>query len=136
MIDRNDKKLGELLVESGYITVEQLDDALVKQKTSGKKLGQFLVEEGVIDEGQVVDVLEFQLRIPRMNFNEYNIDPQVPRLISENLAKKHCLIPVAKEENNLIVAMVDPLDLFALDDVKLATGIDISGSIEKVNSSL
>ena len=50
MIDRNDKKLGELLVDSGYITGEQLDTALVKQKTSGKKLGKFLIEDGVINE--------------------------------------------------------------------------------------
>jgi type IV pilus assembly protein PilB len=129
MFDRNEKKLGELLIESGYLTAEQLDAALKKQKVSGKKLGRFLVEDGLVQESEIVDVLEFQLRIPRINFNDYNIDPTVPRMISESLAKKHTLIPVAIEDKNLIVAMTDPLDLFALDDVKLATGMEIKAFI-------
>lgn len=125
MMDRVDKKLGELLVEAGYITDEQLTEALKRQKNSGKKLGKFLINEGLITEGQLVDVLEFQLRIPRINFNEYHIDPAIPRLISQNLALKHTLIPVTKEDKQLAVAMLDPLDLFAMDDVKIATGLEV-----------
>ena len=129
MFDRNEKKLGELLIEAGYLSQDQLDGALKKQKTSGKKLGATLVSDGIVTEGQIVDILEFQLRIPRINFNDFVIDTEVPRMINENLARKHVLIPVAKEDFSLIVAMADPLDLFALDDVKIATNMDIKAYI-------
>ncbi|MFO7636059.1 MAG: GspE/PulE family protein [Clostridia bacterium] len=125
MTDKVDKKLGELLIEAGYINEEQLVEALKKQRNSGKKLGKFMVEDGLITEGQMVDVLEFQLRVPRINFNDYNIDPSVPRMISQSLAQKHVLIPVGKEDRLLAVAMTDPLDLFAMDDVKIATGMEV-----------
>lgn len=119
------KKFGELLLDSGIITEEQLEYALRLQKNTSKKLGELLVEEKIVSEKEVVDVLEFQLRIPQVNFGSININPEIPRLISESLARKHLLIPVEKQGNQLVVAMADPMDLFAIDDVKFSTNMDI-----------
>lgn len=123
------KRLGDLLVESGLITEEKLKEALRIQKNTGKKLGEVLTEEGIISEGQIIEVLEFQLGIPHMDLEKHYIDPEIPRLINENLARRYLLIPVKKEKNRLIVAMTDPLNIFALDDVKIATGFNVESVI-------
>ena len=119
------KRLGDLLVESNLITEEQLANALKLQKSTGKKLGELLIDEGVITEKQMIEVLEFQFGIPHVDLSKYFIDPEIPRLISENLAKKHLLIPVRKERGHLVVAMADPLNIFAMDDVKIASGMEV-----------
>lgn len=129
MGDNMRKRLGDLLVESGLLTEEKLKEALRLQKTSGKKLGEVLTDEGIISEGQIIEVLEFQLGIPHMDLEKHYIDPEIPRLINENLARRYLLIPVKKEKNRLIVAMTDPLNIFALDDVKIATGFDVEAAI-------
>lgn len=129
MYNQNSKRLGELLIEAGVITREQLDTLLSLQKSSGKKLGELLVEENITDERQIVEVLEFQLRIPRIVFDDITIGADVPKLISENIARKYLLIPVQKEAGRLTVAMADPLDLYAIDDVKLATSLEIKPAI-------
>jgi type IV pilus assembly protein PilB len=123
------KKFGELLIDAEITTKELLEQALKLQKTSGKKLGEILLEQGAVDENQIVDILEFQLRVPRINFNNQYIKPEIPRLISENLARKHTLIPVQREGNLLIIAMTDPMDLFALDDVRISTGLEVKPGI-------
>lgn len=129
MGDNMRKRLGDLLVESGLLTEEKLKEALRLQKTSGKKLGEVLTDEGIISEGQIIEVLEFQLGIPHMDLEKHYIDPEIPRLINENLARRYVLIPVKKEKNRLTVAMTDPLNIFALDDVKIATGFEVEAAI-------
>jgi len=119
------KRLGDLLVEAGLITEEQLNNALKLQKVTGKKLGELLIDEGVISEKQIIEVLEFQFGIPHVDLSKYFIDPEIPRLIHENLAKKHVLIPIRKERGLLVVAMADPLNIFAIDDVKIAAGLEV-----------
>ncbi|WZL75033.1 type II secretion system ATPase GspE [Clostridiaceae bacterium 35-E11] len=125
----NKKKLGNLLMDAGLITKEQLHHALKLQKNSGKKLGEILIEEGIIQEKQIIEVLEFQFGIPHMDLEKHFIDPEIPRLISENLARRNMLIPVKKERDRLVVAMVDPLNIFAIDDVKIATGLEVEPAI-------
>lgn len=129
MFNQGKHRLGDVLVDSGIITKEQLENALALQKTAGKKLGQILLDEGTIDEIQLVEALEFLLRIPRIDFNEVYIDNEIPGMISENLAKKYTLIPITREGNVLTVAMSDPMDLFAIDDVKIATGLEVKPGI-------
>lgn len=136
MYNQNRKKLGELLIEEGVITREQLENLLVLQKNSGKKLGEIIVSENIVDEQQIVDVLEFQLRIPKIDFDAIAIDADVPKLISENIARKHILIPVQREGDSLTVAMADPLDLFAIDDVKVSTALEIKPAIALKSSIL
>lgn len=125
MMTKN-KRLGDLLVENGLISKEQLNYALQRQKTTGKKLGEILIDEGIIQEKQMIEVLEFQLGIPHMDLEKYYIDPEIPKLINESLARRQMLIPIKKDHNRLIVAMNDPLNIFAQDDVRIATGMEIS----------
>ncbi len=119
------KKLGEILVESGMVTPEQIQALLDEQKKSGKKLGELIVEKGILTEQQILNAREYQIRIPYVDFATLSIDPEAPGLISEALAKKHCLIPVGYEDGELVVVMNDPLDLVAIDDVRYATGKDV-----------
>lgn len=122
-------KLGDLLVSVGKITHEQLQEALKEQRISDKKLGEILVEKGFATELDIIQVLEFQLGIPHIDLKKYFIDPQIPKLISENLARRHLLIPIKKDRGKLVVAMADPLNIFAIDDVKMATGLEIEPAI-------
>ncbi|MFT9494816.1 GspE/PulE family protein [Anaerosolibacter sp.] len=119
------KRLGDLLVDAGLISADQLSHALQLQKTTGKKLGELLIDEGIVLESQIIEVLEFQLGIPHMDLEKYFIDPEIPRLINENLARRYLLIPIKKDRSKLIVAMSDPLNVFAIDDVKIATNLDV-----------
>lgn len=130
MLNKN-KRLGDLLVDAGLITNEQLKNALDKQKSTGKKLGELLIDDHIISETDMISVLELQLGIAYIDISKINIDPEIPKLINENLARRHILIPIKKENNKLILAMTDPLNIFALDDVSIATGLDV----EPVTSS-
>jgi len=125
MVKHNRKKLGNLLIDAGIISREQLEQALQLQKNTGKKVGEVLVEQGLVQEKEIVEVLEFQLGIPHMDLDKHFIDPDISNLISEDLARRHLLIPVKVKEGRLVIAMADPLNIFAIDDVKIATGMDV-----------
>ncbi|NLC43543.1 MAG: Flp pilus assembly complex ATPase component TadA [Clostridiales bacterium] len=129
MVNRNKRGLGEILMDSGILSPMQLEEALLKQKTTGKKLGELLIDEQIISEQQLVEALEYQLKIPYIDFAIISIHPEVPRLISESLARRHSLIPVEKEGNQLTVAMTDPLNIYAIDDVNIATGLKIKPAL-------
>lgn len=123
---KNRLKLGQLLVYSGKITEAQLGEALDIQKKSGKKLGEILIDKNYITEDEIIQVLEFQLGIPHVDLDKYQINPEVATLIPENIVRRYELIAIDKRGNNLlIVAMVDPLNIFAIDDVKLHVKMDI-----------
>lgn len=124
MTNRN-KRLGDLLVEAGFITPNQLEAALGKQKLIGKKIGEILIDDSMVSEADIIKALEMQLGIPYIELSKIYIDPEVPKLINENLARRHILIPIKKEMNKLTVAMTDPLNIFARDDVNIATGLEI-----------
>jgi len=118
-------KLGELLVYSGKITQKQLRQALETQKQSGRKLGEIIIEQGWASENEVMGVLENQMGIENFNIKEEAIEPEIPRLITENLARRYTAIPVKIIENKLKVAMSDPLNIFAIEDIEIATGLKI-----------
>ena len=124
-MDKETKRLGNLLLESGLITEEQLEYVLEVQKTTDKKIGEIFVEEGIISEDEVIEMLEFQFGIPHIDLNKHLIDSEIPRLISEKMARRYTLIPVKKDGKRLIVAMSDPLNIFAVDDIKIATGLEV-----------
>ncbi|NLX63104.1 MAG: Flp pilus assembly complex ATPase component TadA [Tissierellia bacterium] len=127
-------KLGELLLYSGKITKEQLDMALEKQKKSKKKIGQILVEEGYVTDKDIVEVLEFQLGFPHVDLNKFIINPDVISLVPENIARRYDLIPIDKKGDYLIVAMADPLNIYAIDDLKLYTNSEIQPVISTSES--
>jgi len=118
-------KLGELLLYSGKVTKEQLNNALEKQKEDGRKLGEILVEEGYITNNDIIEVLEFQLGIPHVDLDKYTINPDIVSTIPENIARRHELIAIDKKGDYLIVAMADPLNIFAIDDIKMFTKLEI-----------
>lgn len=118
-------RFGDLLVSVGKITEEQLAEVLREQKTSGKKIGELLVNKGYVTELDIIQVLEFQLGIPHIDLDKHYIDPDIPKLINENMARRSVIIPIKKEKNDLTVAMADPLNLFAIDDIKIATGLEV-----------
>lgn len=126
-------RLGDILVSSGIINNEQLESALIIQKQKGLKLGETFIEEKILTEDQILGVLEFQLGIPYIDLNKYYIDPKAPKVISESLAAKHNLIPISMVKGKLMVAMSDPLDIVAIDDVKLSTGFEIEVAISSKN---
>lgn len=123
------KRIGDLLVDAGVISSEQLTEALVYQKETKMRLGDVLISRGYLTEHQLIQVLEFQLGIPHVQLNKFKIDPEVTRLISENMAKRYMALPIRKDGNKLIVAMSDPLDYFTIDDLRMSTGFQIEAVI-------
>lgn len=129
------KKIGDLLVQAGIITEEQLQEALAAKK-EGQKIGDALLERGYINEQELIEVLEFQLGIPQVSLYRYQIDLNLLNLVSKEFAFRNILIPIKKEGNQLTVAMNDPMDYIALDDLRLATGLQISPVIAKKDEIL
>lgn len=123
------KRLGDLLVDNGIISQEQLEEALVEQRKSKRKLGDLLITQGYITEQQLIEVLEFQLGIPHVSLFKYQIDPAITQIIPESMAKRYQVLPFMKEGNKLMVAMADPLDYFAIEDLRMSTGFRIEPAI-------
>ena len=121
---RKKLRLGDLLINSGNIIQEQLDDALNAQKGSGKKLGQVLVEKGYVTEDDIANALSSQLGLEVVDLMTISIPEEVLNLVPVNVLKKSKVFPVEFAENNmnvLRVAMVDPMDMYAQDDVSIIT---------------
>lgn len=120
------KKIGELLVEAGLITEHQLKEALGKASESkGLRLGSILVKKGYASEMDIAQTLAFQLNIHFHDLSTATVDPEAVYQINERLAKKHLLIPLFQEGKTLHIAMADPLNLNAIDDVRFSTGLDV-----------
>lgn len=126
---RSNIKLGELLLYSNKITKEQLNKALRQQKTTGQKIGEILVNEGYVTDNEIMEVLEFQLGIPHVDLEKYIIKPEVVLEIPENIARRYELIAIDKKKDYLLVAMSDPLNFFAIDDIKMLTKSEIQIAI-------
>ncbi|SHE28347.1 GspE/PulE family protein [Alkalibacter saccharofermentans] len=119
---RHAKRIGDLLVASGKITQEQLAEAIQLQQVKKQKLGELLVTEGIVDEEDIINVLKFQLGIQRVDFENTYVDKDAVKSIPYVLAKKHITVPLFYDNSdNLIVAINDPLDIIALDNLKLVT---------------
>ena len=123
------KRIGDLLIDAGMITEAQLEEALAVQKTGKEKLGDVFLQMGYITEQQLIEALEFQLGIPHVQLHRYKIDQTLLGIIPERLAKMHRLLPLKRDGNKLMVAMVDPLDYFAIDDLRMSTGFVIDPAI-------
>ncbi|GAB6100346.1 GspE/PulE family protein [Halanaerocella petrolearia] len=120
------KRLGDILVESGFITEDELTEALEQQTETDKRLGTVLKEMDLITEQDVVEALEYQLGIPQVDLDKFIIDSDVIDLIPSSLAKRHRVIPIKKEEGKLTVAMEDPLDVLAIDDIRIKTNYEVN----------
>ncbi|MGD6816729.1 GspE/PulE family protein [Metabacillus sp. 84] len=122
------KRLGDLLVEAGLITEDQLNQSL-SEKQKGQKLGDALVERGYVTEQQLIEVLEFQLGIPHISLFRYPFDQKLMSIVPKEMAKRSLVIPLKKEGDKLFVAMADPMDFYTVDDLRLATGFQIQTAI-------
>lgn len=129
MATKERKSLGESLVEEGIITIEQLKQAQSEEKRTGQRLRNVLVKMGFIAEEDLVSFLSDKLGLPKMDIGNYLIDPKIVELVPESLARKYELIPVLKIGNRLTCAMVDPWNIFALDEIRMKTNLTIEPAV-------
>ncbi|MBU0759118.1 MAG: hypothetical protein KKC66_00750 [Candidatus Omnitrophica bacterium] len=135
------KQLGELLIERGVITKKQLDQALGIQKEKGGLIGQVLVDLGYASEEAIAQAITAQYGFPYLPLENYEIDSAIVKLVPKNVASQFCLIPVDKIGNSLTIAMSNPLNALAIEDIELISGLfvqifvstaaDIKNAIEK-----
>ncbi len=123
------KKIGDLLQEKGFITPQQLKDALNEQKVSGKRLGDLLVEQGVITEDQLIETISERLSIPRVSISTMVIDPRVIQLVPVHIARRYNLIPIFAIGNTLTLAMADPLNIIAIDEIRYVSNLNIQRAV-------
>jgi type IV pilus assembly protein PilB len=121
----SNQRLGELLVREKLISLAQLRRAQEEQQRTGQNLGYTLAKLGYISDNDITGFLSQQYRVPTVNLEEYEIDAEILRLISREQADKHKVLPVSRTGNSLIVAMTDPTNLHAIDDLKFLTGYNI-----------
>jgi len=118
-------RLGEYLLKEGLVSKHDLAEALEKQKVTGEPLGQILIRKHLIEERQVYKILAEQLEVEFMDLFDLKISPRLISLVPEQIAKNYCIMPVKKENDLLTIAMVNPTDTFAIDELRLSTGLTI-----------
>ncbi len=118
-------RLGELLVREKLISLQQLRRAQDEQKRSGNNLGYTLAKLGYISDGEITNFLSSQYRLPAINLDEYEIEPDVVKLVARDVCEKHRIMPVSRSGASLIVAMSDPTNLHAIDDIKFLTSYNV-----------
>jgi type IV pilus assembly protein PilB len=118
-------KLGEMLVKAGLINPEQLQEALGAQKQSGEKLGFVLVNLGYVKEDEITQVLSEQYGVPSINLRHFEIEESVIDLIPAEVSQKYLVVPVNRTGATLTIAMADPTNVFAMDDIKFMTGYNV-----------
>ncbi|MEW6220451.1 MAG: GspE/PulE family protein [Thermodesulfobacteriota bacterium] len=119
------KRLGEMLVEAGLLAEEQMGPILAEQKGSGMRLGDFLIHKGIVSEDEIISLLSTQLQIGKYDPNELAVGPELASLIPYDLANKYLLAPLSQDDFVLRIAMVDPMDLNALDMVEKLNNIEV-----------
>ncbi len=119
------KQLGEILVDDGLVTQEQLDHALEEHRRVGKLLGRVLIDLGYIKETDLVRALAQQVGFEFVDLSEYQIEPWAPVLLPEQVARRYRALPIGERDGKLLVAMSDPANVYALDDIRIITGRDV-----------
>lgn len=120
------RRLGDLLIETGFLALHQLNQALVEQKKSGKRLGDILIQLQIISENQMAQTLASQIGMRCVNPSAFQIEPDLLNLIPESLAKRHLAVPLEIQNKKLTVAMVDPLDYESINDLGFHAGMGIT----------
>ncbi len=129
-------RLGQLLITSNIITEDQLKEALGLQRKEGGRLGTNLVKLGHITEEKLQAFLSRQYNVPAINLTDYKIDPSLLKLIPIDMARKYLIMPVARVGATITIAMVDPSNVFAIDDVKFRTGYNVEVVVSSESSIL
>lgn len=132
-------RLGDILLEYELITKEQLEEGLKMQKLTGAKLGETLISAGFVTRQNINEILEYQLGFPYVDLKEYKISAEAIKLVSETIVRRHKAIPINVKDHELYVAMEDPLNIYAIDDIELITGkkvVPMLSSEENVNAAI
>ena len=119
------KRLGDILVIAGKITPYELQKSLKTQKFLGKKLGEVLIEEGIVSEADIIEAIIEQTGIERIDLNNVSFDKKAINIVPQNLCKKYNLIAFGFKDNKIKVAMSDPLNIFAIDDISISTSLEV-----------
>jgi type IV pilus assembly protein PilB len=119
------QRLGDLLVKANVINAEQLEQALREQKASNARLGSILVKLGFVSDEDVTNFLSRQYGVPAINLSYFEIDPAVVKLVPQETARRYQILPLSRVGASLTIAMVDPTNVFAMDDIKFMTGFNI-----------
>jgi type IV pilus assembly protein PilB len=119
------KQLGELLIERGIINDQQLEKALIIQKEKGGLIGELLVELGFVKEEDIAQSLTAQYGFPYLPLTNYDINPEIINVVPGRVARQYILMPVDKIGNNLSLAMSNPLNIQAIEDVELLSGCSV-----------
>ncbi len=127
-------KLGEMLIQAGVITEEQLRKALAEQKRTGGRLGSTLIRLGFAAEEDVTECLGKQYGVPSVNLAEHEIDRSVLRLIPATVAEKYEVVPLSRDGKTINVVMANPQNLFAIEDIKFTTGFEVRPMVASESS--
>src|SRR5580658_2632704 len=128
------QRLGDLLVKEKVITPEQLEQATKAQKETNVRLGAALVKLGFLTDEDVTNFLSRQYGVPAINLSYFEIDPAVVKLIPFETAKRYQILPLSRVGASLTIAMVDPTNVFAMDDIKFMTGFNIEPVVASESS--
>src|SRR5918997_3923612 len=118
-------KLGEILVRENLLSAQQLREALDYQREHGGRLGFNLVKLGLVSDDMITAVLSRQYGVPSVNLELFDVEQSVIRLIPRDVAEKYSVLPLSRVGATLTLAMVDPTNVFAIDDIKFMTGLNI-----------
>ncbi len=126
---RSKKKLGEMLVEGGLLTEEQLQQTVARHNRKQMKLGEYLVREGILSGAQIVDLISKQLKIRKYRPDQYPLNMELSKVIPADIAQKYQLAPLQKSRFLLTIAMTDPMDIKALDAIEVMTNSEVEAVI-------
>src|SRR5512145_1350483 len=118
-------KLGELLLKENMVTPQQLQEALTHQKMNGGKLGRALVSLGYVKDEEITSLLSRQYGVPSINLDHFDVDPVVIKTVPAELARKYVVLPLARSGATLTIAMADPTNVFAMDEIRFMTGYNV-----------
>jgi type IV pilus assembly protein PilB len=131
-VERPVKELGDILVEEGMISSDQLESAMAEQERLGRSLGRVLIEMGMVKEPDLVAALARQVGLDFIDLADFQIDPNAVSLLPEPVARRYRALPIAFENSHLVVAMSDPANVFAMDDIRTITGMEVKPVVATV----
>ena len=127
-------RLGEILVKENLITADQLKQAMAHQRQNGGRLGTALMKLGFVSDDEITEVLSRQYGVPSINLKYYEVDPAVIKLIPQDTAVRYQIVPLSRVGSTLTIAMIDPTNVFAMDDIKFMTGFNVEPVVASESS--
>ncbi len=123
------KQLGDILLEGGLVTHEQLSAAFDEHQRNGRSLGRVLVDQGVLSEGQLVAALATQIGLRFVDLADFSVDGSAVSRVPDSVCRRYTALPIGYEDGKLLVAMADPANVFAIDDIRSITGMDVKPAV-------